>query len=187
MKQKLTIALLMFWVCSTHAQVNHYYQRISLKTNLASLLSLGVEFPVKDGLTVEYNVRRMRTGIFEKNVHRDERLNLKYHWPMRGFMDDKKSFYVMAGFHSCYRSYEKRIKPAGGYESAYLNRNNFVYGIGFQGRRLDFWVAMESTLFERDNSLTTTDAKGEVLSAHRWKGNPGLSVGLNFVLFNFRK
>ena len=189
MGMKRTTAILMFTLMSgmLSAQSDFYYKRISLKSNVFSPVGIGIEFPIKDALTVEYSVRKMRTGILNKNVYKDERLHLKYHWPIQGLMDKKTSVYVLAGIHGKYQTLQRKIRPDGGFENGYLEQNRFVYGLGFQAKRFDVWLAAERIIYERDNSYSITDANGKITSMNYWKSGGHFSMGLSFVLFNFRK
>lgn len=169
------------------AQNKPYYKDVVLKTNVLSPISLGIEFPFKDNLSVEYTVRRGGTFVFSKNTYRDERLNLKYHMPLNVIFDKQNTFYLMLGIHHQYRELDNKIHRTNQREYGVLDQNRLAYGIGLRYRFIDVWMAAETVFFERQNFYELKDQDGSVQSRNYWKSGGGLFVGLSINFLNIEK
>lgn len=169
------------------AQNKPYYKDVVLKTNVLSPISLGIEFPFKDNLSVEYTVRRGGTFVFSKNTYRDERLNLKYHMPLNVIFDKQNTFYLMLGIHHQYRELDNKIHRTNQREYGVLDQNRLAYGIGLRYRFIDVWMAAETVFFERHNFYELKDQDGSVQSRNYWKSGGGLFVGLSINFLNIEK
>ncbi len=163
-----------------------HYQDVVLKTNVLNPFSIGIEVPFKENFSVEYNIRRAHTFIFNKNTFKDERLNVKYHIPFTGLLDLKRSAYFMLGVHSKYQELHNTINRTGAREYGVLDQNRFVYGIGMRSRYIDVWLAAERVFFERTNVYVYTDANGMIGPETLWKNGRTISMGLSINLVNFR-
>lgn len=183
MRQIVLIATLFAWMSGTQAQDRPHYKDLVLKTNVLSPVSLGIEFPVKESLSVEYSARRGGTFIFSKNTYRDERLNFKFHRPLNAVFDKKNTFYFLLGLHHEYRELDNRIHRTGQREYGRLDQNRIAYGLGLRYRYLDVWVAAETVFFERDNFYQLKNEDGSMVSSGYWKNGGGLFVGvsINFL------
>jgi hypothetical protein len=169
------------------AQNKPYYKDVVLKTNVLSPISLGIEFPFKDNLSVEYTVRRGGTFVFSKNTYRDERLNLKYHMPLNVIFDKQNTFYLMLGIHHQYRELDNKIHRTNQREYGVLDQNRLAYGLGLRYRFIDVWMAAETVFFERQNFYELRDQDGSVQSRNYWKSGGGLFVGLSINFLNIEK
>lgn len=168
------------------AQERLHCQDAVLKTNVLSPFSIGIELPFRENITVEYNIRRAHTFLFNSNVFKDERLNIKYHVPFTGLLDQKRSAYLMLGVHSKYQELHNVINRTGAREFGLLDQNRLVYGFGMRSRYFDLWVAAERVFFERSNLYVFTDASGIQGQSQLWKNGRTISLGLSVNLVNFR-
>lgn len=169
------------------AQDRAYFKDVVLKTNVLSPVSLGIEFPVKDNLTLDYALRRGGTFVFSNNTYRDERLNLKYHMPIKAIFDKRKSFYLMLGIHHVYRVLDNVIHRSGEREYGRIDQNRLVCGIGVRYKFFDLWMAAESVFFERSNYYERYGSDGKIISADYWKKGSGLTLGLSINFLNISK
>lgn len=168
------------------SQERLHCQDAVLKTNVLSPFSIGIEVPFRNNITVEYNIRRAHTFLFNSNVFKDERLNIKYHVPFTGLMDMRRSAYLMLGVHSKYQELHNTINRSGAREYGLLDQNRLVYGIGMRSRYIDVWLAAERVFFERSNTYVFTDASGMPGPAQLWKSGRSISLGLSVNLVNFK-
>lgn len=183
MKRKIGFFIMMLILTSAHGQLQPHYKRVALKTNIFSPVSIGVEFPVMENLTLEYSARRAYTFIRSRNVYRDERINLKFHRTVDWLMDNNKSVYCLLGFHSKYRSMKKNLIFQGAKENAVLNQSRLLIGVGVQGRLADFWIASERVIDNRVNQYTYTDSEGNARTEF-WKQTSSFSMGLSINIFS---
>lgn len=184
MKNIITLFILLSLLPLINAQDRPYYKDLVLKTNVLSPISLGIEFPVKENLSVEYSARRGGTFVFSRNTYRDERLNFKFHRPLNVVFDKKNTFYFLLGLHHEYRELDNRIHRTGQREYGRLDQNRIAYGLGLRYRYVDVWVAAETVFFERDNFYQLKNTDGSIESSGYWKNGGGLFVG---VSINFLK
>jgi hypothetical protein len=183
MRRIFSFLLLLMSITSLHAQLQPHYKRVAIKTNVFSPISIGIEFPVMENLTLEYSIRRAYTFLRSSNVYRDERVNLKFHKTVDWLMDNNKSVYCMLGFHSKYRSMKKRLIFQGAKEEFVLNQSRLLIGVGVQGKLADFWIASERVIDNRVNQYTYTDSEGNTKTQF-WKQTSSFSMGLSINLYN---
>lgn len=186
MKRIIPIIVFIATASISAAQESFHYQDACLKTNILSPFNIGVELPIRDGFTIEYNIRRARSFVFSNSIYKDERLNLKYHFPINGLLDFKRSAYFMLGFHSKYQELNNRIYRTNQRERGVLNQNRFVYGLGMRSRKFDLWIAAERVFFERENYKTITNSDGSMVENSLWKSGGFISFGISYNIINFK-
>jgi hypothetical protein len=186
MKTTITTLLYFFISMPLFAQERLHCQDAVLKTNVLSPFSIGIEVPFRENITVEYSIRRAHTFLFNSNVFKDERLNIKYHVPFTGLLDMRRSAYLMLGVHSKYQELHNVVNRTGAREYGLLDQNRLVYGLGMRSKYFDVWLAAERVFFERSNTYVFTDASGMPGPSQLWKSGRSISLGISVNLVNFK-
>ncbi len=181
MKFKMFCYSLVF-ITNSYAQA---YKNISLQTNLASILNVGIDIPLPKKYSINANINTFKFPLFNNISIANQRVNLRKY-----FLQEKRNLndfipYCFAGMRFRQGSIYYEIKP-NIYEIGKLNVQYLSLGIGLKGKYFDFCLGVDNIISTKYNEIYTKEYYGNPKNIKPWKQNAALHLGLIVNIWNIK-